>query len=121
MVVLPTSIEISPYSVTKDTVFLCTTSRSYQDSFADSLWASEAAITHLAPKEKVNFRKGWVLNASEELHHNRFPRRRQLPDILHPSEGEPVLTTSRSRPSADGGQDDFFNGRYLQRLVIPMR
>ena len=24
-----------------------------------------------------------------------------------------MLTASRSKPSTDGGQDDFFNGRYL--------
>ena len=42
------------------------------------------------------------------------------PDRI-PSEGEPALTASRSRQSADGGQDRSTHRRYLQRPVVPMR
>ncbi len=50
---------------------------------------------------------------SEEPRHDRFLRRRQLPDILHPSEGESVLTASRSKQSADGGNGCFFIGPFF--------
>ena len=52
-------------------------------------------------------------------HHNRFLRQRQLTLIRHPSEGEPVLTASRSRQSADGGRGRFFIGRLMTHPEKP--
>ena len=46
--------------------------------------------------------KPWEFGVSEELQIDRFLRRRQLPDILHPIEGGSMATASRFKQSADG-------------------
>ncbi len=53
------------------------------------------------------------LAQSEEPRHNRFLRRRQLPDIFHPIEGGSMATASRFKQSADGGWGRFFIGPFL--------
>ncbi len=56
----------------------------------------------------------WEFGVPEEPQHNRFLRRCQLPDIFHPMEGGSMATASRSKQSADGGQDRFFIGPFLE-------
>ena len=54
---------------------------------------------------------------SEEGRTDRFWNAGRLPAIFRPIEGEPTIIASRSKQSADGGQDDFFNGPLMgQRL-----
>ena len=44
-------------------------------------------IGYYSRAEPSNVIKRWKFGVSEEPRHNRFLRRRQLPDILHPIEG----------------------------------
>ena len=61
---------------------------------------------------RVRCRNPWNYGVSEQPQHNRFLRQRQMPDLFHPIEGEPMATTSRSRQSADGGKVRFFIGGF---------
>ena len=54
----------------------------------------------------------WEFGVSEQPLTDRFLQRRQSPATFHPVEGEPLITASRSKQSADGGQGRFFIGRF---------
>ena len=61
-------------------------------------------------KDSAGVEIPWDYGLSEEGCTDRFWNAADLPAILHPSEGAPVLTTSHFKPSADRGWGRFLFG-----------